>query len=157
MFCNKCGNKIDDRSVFCSWCGAHIDNPAAPTVPQPASAAPQEKPPVPDAAAGGYAAPREEVRSAAPNSTNTAAAAFPGIPSGNPEPADSGTPDGVPRPVETAKSGWSTEVAIDEKPQKPEKTRKYYTGAHLALCLVTTGIMAMAAGVFAALYFMTIL
>jgi hypothetical protein len=93
----------------------------------------------------------------APQFGSTPGAQFQGIAAA--KPTDSSAAPGVPRPVETAKSGWSTNVQITEKPQtpeKPEKPRKYYTGAHLALCLVTTGIMAMAAGVFAALYFMGI-
>ncbi len=45
---------------------------------------------------------------------------------------------------------------ILETSDKPEKPRKYYTGAQLAICLVTTGIMAAAAGIFAGLYFSVI-
>ena len=83
MFCNMCGKKVDEKSAFCTWCGAPIDRSAG--------------------------------------TTGTAAEA----------------------PAEP-----------QEKPVKPEK---YYTSGQLALCLVTTGIMALAAGIFAALYFIQIL
>ncbi len=51
-----------------------------------------------------------------------------------------------------------SEVILEtsDKTGKPEKPRKYYTGAQLAICLVTTGIMAAAAGIFAGLYFSVI-
>lgn len=51
-----------------------------------------------------------------------------------------------------------SEVILEKSdtPGKPEKTKKYYTGAQLAICLVTTGIMAAAAGIFAGLYFSVI-
>ena len=146
MFCNKCGNKIDDKSTFCSWCGARIESPAAPRAPQEN---PTEKEP--------EAAVNTVPAGSAPQFGSTPGGQFQGIAAA--KPTESGAAAGIPRPVETAKSGWSTNVPITEKPQtpeKPEKPRKYYTGAHLALCLVTTGIMAMAAGVFAALYFMGI-
>ena len=41
--------------------------------------------------------------------------------------------------------------------QKPEKERRYFTAAHIAICLAVTGVMAAAAGIFAGLYFSTIL
>lgn len=41
--------------------------------------------------------------------------------------------------------------------QKPEKERRYFTAAHIAICLAVAGVMAAAAGVFAGLYFSTIL
>lgn len=158
MFCNKCGKPIDDKSTFCSWCGAHVEAPVPQTAP---AAEPTEKEPSTTAepvTSAGSAVSGQEAPSVAAPHFGAAGTAFPGAAAAKPE--ENSVPTGVPRPVETAKSGWSTEVPIIDKPRKPEKPakpRKYYTGAHLALCLVTTGIMAMAAGVFAALYFMTIL
>ena len=158
MFCNKCGNKIDDKSSFCSWCGARIEAPAAPRAPQENPTEKEPEAAVNTVPAGVSAAPGQEVPAgSAPQFGSTPGAQFQGIAAA--KPTDSSAAPGVTRPVETAKSGWSTNVQITEKPQtpeNPEKPRKYYTGAHLALCLVTTGIMAMAAGVFAALYFMGI-
>ena len=152
MFCNKCGNKIDDKSTFCSWCGARIEAPAAPLAPQENPTEKEPEAAVNTVPAGVSSAPGQEVpASSAPQFGSTPGAQFQGIAAA--KPTESGAAAGIPRPVETAKSGWSTNVPITEKLEKP---RKYYTGAHLALCLVTTGIMAMAAGVFAALYFMGI-
>ncbi|MCI5668401.1 MAG: zinc-ribbon domain-containing protein [Oscillospiraceae bacterium] len=161
MFCNMCGNKIEENSIFCNRCGARMDTraaaapaeaPTAPAaaVPQPAEATVQNNPAAAPINSG-------EPAGGSVQFGGTAGIQFPGA---NSTPAEAPVPDAVPHPVESARSGWSTEVRIQDKPQKPtkaEKPRKYYTGAHLALCLVTTGIMAMAAGVFAALYFMTVL
>lgn len=160
-----CGNKIEDNSIFCNRCGARMDTPAAavpaeaPTapaavVPQPAEA-PVKDNPMPATAPIGSGEPAGSTIQFG----RTVGIQFPGANS-TAVPAEAPIPDAVPHPVESARSGWSTEVRIQDKPQKPtkaDKPRKYYTGAHLALCLVTTGIMAMAAGVFAALYFMTVL
>ncbi len=40
--------------------------------------------------------------------------------------------------------------------EKKEKPEKYYTTKHIVLCLVIAGVMAVAAGVFAGLYFSVI-
>lgn len=42
------------------------------------------------------------------------------------------------------------------KKQKKEKQEKYYTRGHIVFCLVVNGILAIAAGVFAGLYFTTV-
>ncbi|MEE1065236.1 MAG: carboxypeptidase regulatory-like domain-containing protein [Acutalibacteraceae bacterium] len=34
MFCKNCGNQISDNTKFCKFCGAPVDNPAAPVQPQ---------------------------------------------------------------------------------------------------------------------------
>ncbi|GEM_PF-7039676 len=42
-----------------------------------------------------------------------------------------------------------------KKPKK-EKQEKYYTRGHIVFCLIVNGILAIAAGVFAGLYFTTV-
>lgn len=49
----------------------------------------------------------------------------------------------------------SESIPLPEKKEK-EKTEKYYTTKHIVLCLVVAGVMAVAAGVFAGLYFSVI-
>lgn len=155
MFCNKCGNKIEDGSTFCSRCGARVEPPIYP------SSVPVNGQPSETAASAATAAPDT---SAAPDTASAANAvqmseSIPADGENAAQPAPAAE-SAVPRPIETAKTGWSSEVPIGENPPKaekaeaPAKAAKYYTGVHLALCLITTGIMAMAAGVFAALYFM---
>lgn len=163
MFCNMCGKKVDEKSAFCTWCGAPIDRSAGTTgTAAEAPAEPQEQPqPVFTAAAE-------------PTFSNTHSAAYPGAaPDGNSFPqenadkaAETGAPADIPisagQPAgapEPAKSVWGAEVPLSDAPQqeKPVKPEKYYTSGQLALCLVTTGIMALAAGIFAALYFIQIL
>ena len=56
--------------------------------------------------------------------------------------------------TEPPKEFLNSEVKLTENPEKP---RKYYTGAHLAICLAAAGIMAAAAGIFAGLYFSVII
>ncbi len=47
------------------------------------------------------------------------------------------------------------EIALTAK-KNDEKPEKYYTTKHIVLCLAVAGIMAVAAGVFAGLYFSVI-
>ena len=49
----------------------------------------------------------------------------------------------------------SETIQLSQK-KKKEKVEKYYTTKHIVLCLVVAGIMAVAAGVFAGLYFSVI-
>ena len=30
MHCNKCGNEVPDRSIYCNYCGHHIGQPVTP-------------------------------------------------------------------------------------------------------------------------------
>ena len=36
MFCNNCGNQVDDNAVVCPYCGVQLAANAAPQQPQPA-------------------------------------------------------------------------------------------------------------------------
>lgn len=164
MFCNMCGRQIDDNAAFCTWCGAKMIVPEAPkpavSVPEPAAFSLREEKPepvtaemdVPAAEARGEKQPeysgafseREEGSEKIQESLNDAEA--------------------VPKaPLPRVDPSWNQEVPLSEKapeaatPAEEEKPRKYYTGAHLAICLVTTGIMAVIAGVFAGLYFSAIM
>ncbi len=179
MFCPKCGKKNDDNSLFCTWCGAGFSSvstqslSAAPEVP--AASAPVEAP-----------APQPELQtvSAAPvvsaeNSQAVQSAGEVKQPEPTEQPAYSvPTPGVIPQSsaehsaAQTSASGAVNAQAVpdsavnplsfnNEVPvvsaQKPEKERRYFTAAHIAICLAVAGVMAAAAGVFAGLYFSTIL
>ncbi len=140
MFCNKCGKKINDDSAFCTWCGAQLDSlePSEAPVMQPAGAPAEEESSAANSREQEFTA---QEAAAAQEQSYTAAE----------------QPEDIPAPTEAAKSVWSAEVPLTENTAKEEKPVKYYTGAHLAMCLIAAGVMAMAAGVFAALYFSAIL
>lgn len=70
------------------------------------------------------------------------------------EPAQNNTSETTAAPgAEAPNVDFSGEVKLADK---TEKTRKYYTTAHLVICLAAAGIMATAAGIFAGLYFSVI-
>lgn len=161
MYCQKCGKEIAAGSVFCTWCGArqelHVPQPeiipqsspvqetpaqeiAAPvTQPEaPAATATMERPEEAQAPQAETSAPAEAVSAGAPQESAS-------------EPAQNNMSETTAAPgAETPKADFSGEVRLADKPEKPQK---YYTGAHLAICLAAAGIMAAAAGIFAGLYF----
>lgn len=179
MFCPKCGKKNDDNSLFCTWCGAGFGSVST----QSLSAAPE----VPaDSAPVEASAPQLELQtvSAAPivSAENSQAAQSAGEikqPEPTEQPAYSvPTPGVIPQSsaehtaAQTSASGalsapaapdsaanplsFNNEVPVASA-QKHEKERRYFTAAHIAICLAVTGVMAAAAGIFAGLYFSTIL
>ncbi len=154
MFCNKCGKKIEDNALFCTFCGARMEQlpPEAQKIP-----ADQETPAESRAEDRGAPVMTEERPQV--SAANTSAPAENAVPQDNSVTGgntEQNAASSVRESVPGASQRWSTEVPMSGAPQapgKPAKPRKYYTGGQLALCLVTTGVMAMAAGVFAALYF----
>lgn len=162
MFCNKCGRENAEKSTFCTWCGTRLDSSSVP-IP---SIIPQTN--IPEQTSQSFAPPETDITEQALSDPEAA-------PSGNPEPTPEQTAEPeasdpltqpeqptAPEPSEpeqTAKSAvWNSEVPlIPPLAENPEKPRKYYTGAHLALCLIVMGVMAAAAGIFAGLYFSVIL
>ena len=171
MFCPKCGKKNDDNSLFCTWCGAGFGSVSTQSLSAaPAASAPVEAP-----------ATHQELQtvSAAPvvSAENSQAAQSAG--EVKPEPTEQPaysvpTPGVIPQSSaeQTSASGalsaptapgsaanllsFNNEVPVASA-QKPEKERRYFTAAHIAICLAVTGVMAAAAGIFAGLYFSTIL
>lgn len=142
MFCNKCGKKIEDNAQFCTFCGARMEQ-----LPQDAQGTPAAED---HAETPGAPVITEERPQGSP--VNPAAPEESAIPQENA--AD--TAQNAREASGGASQRWSTEVPMSgaaQAPVKSEKPRKYYTGGQMAMCLVTTGIMAMAAGIFAALYF----
>lgn len=167
MFCYKCGKENAEQSTFCTWCGAKLDIGVS-SVPTP-SVIPQsnlhEQPvqsiPLP-----------EENQSPIPTETspemNTVPAPEQPIESENtvpqPQPEQPEQPETVPvseQEQSLRSTGQSNAIPLNipagGKAEAPAKPRKYYTGAHMALCLVVMGILAAASGIFAGLYFSVIL
>lgn len=170
MFCPKCGKKNDDNSLFCTWCGAGFGSVST----QSLSAAPAASAPVE------ASAPQPELQTvSAENSQAAQSAGEIKQPEPIEQPAYSvPTPGVIPQSsaehtaAQTSASGalnaqaapdsaanllsFNNEVPVASA-QKPEKERRYFTAAHIAICLAVTGVMAAAAGIFAGLYFSTIL
>lgn len=176
MFCPKCGKKNEDSSLFCTWCGAgfgSISTRSLNAAPEPAAPAAEETPaPQP--------AESEKVLQTVPSdSAETAAPDVPAVPAA---PAESANPAGAqafslptpgvipqssaqlpnqqsaPKPEAPTAPAIPVDMVVPASiSDKPGAERRYYTGKHIAICLIVAGIMAAAAGVFAGLYFSTIL
>lgn len=161
MFCYKCGKEIAEKSSFCTYCGAKqeftissvpipTDTPRSnldPTPVQPLQSVPlPTEPSDAPVTPAETAAPTEPAEPDQPNQPEQAEQTE------QPQPAAQPVP-----PEQPESSPFSAEVPLTAPaPEASEKPRKYYTGAHLAICLVITGIMAATAGVFAGLYFSVI-
>ena len=159
MFCPKCGKKNDDNSLFCTWCGAGFGSVSTQSLSAaPAASAPVEAP-----------ATHQELQtvSAAPivSAENSQAAQSAG--EVKPEPTEQPaysvpTPGVIPQSsaehtaAQTSASGalnaqaapdsaanllsFNNEVPVASA-QKPEKERRYFTAAHIAICLAVTGVI----------------
>ena len=160
MFCPKCGKKNEDSSLFCTWCGAGFSTIST----QSLSVAPEQS-------AGEkvlQTVPAAEVEPIEPDNSSVPVSA-----SMSAEPTESAEPESpaqsLPAPGVIPQSGIGTapdkvevtnfsDVTVPVSFEKPKaKEPRNYTAAHLAICLVVAGVMAAAAGVFAGLYFSTIL
>lgn len=147
MFCKNCGKEYNEGSLFCIYCGAKIESDEASSE---SPARPAENVGLED-----NSAPSAETAVSQPVQSIAAESAQP-----VPEPVRSsvsfGTAEPVLRPMERSSSGVSSyDFTVTEKPA-PEKSEKYYTFGHLAICLAAVAVMAIVAGVFAGLYFSAI-
>lgn len=165
MYCQKCGKEIAAGSLFCTWCGGKQEMP----VPQP-EVIPQQSPaqqePVqesdtpitqqPEAPAATMTMEKtEEAQTTQAESSAPAEASSAETPQESAsKPAQNNTSETTAAPgAEAPNVDFSGEVKLADK---TEKNRKYYTTAHLVICLAAAGIMAAAAGIFAGLYFSVI-
>lgn len=177
MFCGNCGKEIIGNIKFCRYCGAEQTATVIPaanipmfadtenSVPINASDASSEQlsrtPEAPDAAS----ASSEQIPSMpeAPDVMGTSSAAIPkpintdaitenSVPTPNPIPASN-----IEEPLSAAPSipSYPPVKVKNKKEKKPRRERKYSLG-HLVMCLAAAGVMAIAAGVFAGLYFSVI-
>lgn len=160
MFCPKCGKKNEDNSLFCTWCGAGFGSVSTQSLSTSPAPQPKEVP--------------QTVPAAEPEAAVTAVSASPSMAE---QPCSVPTPGIIPQSGGefSAHSASSPAVSVQAVPdgsantlsfngeipvasaKKPEKERRYFTAAHIAICLAVAGVMAAAAGIFAGLYFSTIL
>ena len=167
MFCPKCGKKNDDNSLFCTWCGAGFGSVSTQSLSAaPAASAPVEAPATHQELQTVSAAPvvsAGEIKQPEPTEQPAYSVPTPGvIPQSSAEHtaaqnSASGALNAQAAPDSAANLlSFNNEVPVASA-QKPEKERRYFTAAHIAICLAVTGVMAAAAGIFAGLYFSTIL
>ena len=156
MFCPKCGKKNDDNSLFCTWCGAGFGSVSTQSLSAaPAASAPVEAPATHQSAG--------EIKQPEPIEQPAYSVPTPGvIPQSSAEHTAAQNSASGALNVQAAPDSaanllsFNNEVPVASA-QKPEKERRYFTAAHIAICLAVTGVMAAAAGIFAGLYFSTIL
>lgn len=148
MFCPRCGKQNQDNSLFCTWCGAGFTGVTAQKLdqPEPEKPAEQVEPPEPQVAEAIQPAETAAALKTGPDSPESEAVPVPG----NIPQAGSSAPVTAER-----RAVFGGEVPMAQKSAVREQ--KYYTGAHIAICLAVAGVMAAAAGIFAGLYFSVIL
>ena len=128
MYCNQCGNILQEGSLFCSFCGAKNNaSEQTPAAVQEISR-PVSEPVLSEAAPVVPATPVEEQHNEPTQAMFTTEAEMPRM-----APNFGGT--------------------VPVKKEKPPKAEKYYTFGHIMLCLSAVAVMAIVAGVFAGLYF----
>lgn len=161
MFCPKCGKKNEDNSLFCTWCGAGFGSVSTQSLS--ASPAPQPADVLQTVPAAEPEAPAVTAAAAAPSAAEQPCSVpTPGI---IPQSGDGISAHTAASPAVSVQAvpdssvntlSFSSEIPVASA-KKPEKERRYFTAAHIAICLAVAGVMAAAAGIFAGLYFSTIL
>ena len=131
MFCENCGKELGEDTTFCAFCGTHQ---SATVI---AAAANTESTETAETASVPMTAPTSVAE--APTSVPANAAISSAVP----------TPNAIPS---SGMLGYPAVTIETPKKEKRPRERKYTLG-HLILCLAAAGIMAVAAGVFAGLYF----
>lgn len=184
MFCYNCGKEIFEKSTFCTWCGTKqiLVGISAPVPTETPRTDPQSKHEQPEDSIQLPTARQEAPTESAPELTPSESAAEPlhepTAPQSEQPPLQDSTPSIAPESTQEPTAPTAPTPAQTEQSAQPETTpqpenrfggevplttllpeekpRKFYTGAHLAICLVITGIMATVAGIFAGLYFSVI-
>lgn len=164
MFCGNCGREMIGNTRFCQYCGAEQTATVIPGAAAPSQAAVPEPPqelsaPVSTAEPAPVSVPvSAPVSTPAPMTQSAAATAMlptPNeIPTNNlgapavPVSASAGTVHGVSATVVT--------IEKEDKKRKKEVSERKYSLRHIVMCLAAAAVMAVAAGVFAGLYFSVI-
>lgn len=174
MFCANCGKEIAENVKFCHYCGAEqtatvIPAASIPVVPDLTSvpAAPIEEGAASPAASVPVTPVEENAASPAASVPvapieESAASPATSVPAAPVEESAANSIASVPTPnsIPTSNIG-ETAPAIPSYPpvkskKKKEPRERKYTLGHLVMCLIAAGVMAIAAGVFAGLYFSVI-
>lgn len=182
MFCINCGKQIIDTARFCNYCGAKIVNsaensensaqniPNNPVTPPTGSVLNTEN--VENVEnSGNLLNMTEQVPPSIPQMNETPKSGFaapqmgeipfsrsePSAPFSQPSPAfaeNLGQPAADVLPTEPPVSGAAPQFAqVAPEAAKKHTAEHKYTLGHLIMCLASTAIMAIVAGVFAGLYF----
>lgn len=156
MFCTNCGKEIIDTAKFCNFCG----RPQSAPLPQPISEQPvsgfvylpeDTEPRGVFESAGTPEEKTAESAAAANGASADAEAPRDGVPTPNLIPSygeSSGQPAYPPE-----YTGCSPAPVIPAQPKPAVKAERKYTLGHIIMCLTAVAVMAIAAGVFAGLYF----
>lgn len=160
MFCGNCGKEIIGNIKFCRYCGAEQTATVIPAANIPMFADTENSVPINASDASSEQLSRTPE---APDVMGTSSAAIPkpintdaitenSVPTPNPIPASN-----IEEPLSAAPSipSYPPVKVKNKKEKKPRRERKYSLG-HLVMCLAAAGVMAIAAGVFAGLYFSVI-
>lgn len=169
MFCGNCGREIINNTSFCPYCGAEQTAVVIPGASIPVSAPISE----PDVLSTPLDENTASVEPAAPEvhsepieqsitSMGITAAESVGQPGINGLPTPNAIPTsniGMPEtavytsaPVRPVQSNvFQAEIAIGNEEKRKDKYK--YSLKHIVMCLAAAAVMAVAAGVFAGLYF----
>lgn len=166
MFCGNCGREMIGNTRFCQYCGAEQTATVIPGAAAPSQAAAPEPPqefsaPVSAAEPATVSSPvSAPVSTPAPAPMTQSASATAVLPTPNEIPTNN---LGAVAPTVSASAGTlqsvsTTEITIekDDKKRKKEAPERKYSLRHIVMCLATAAVMAVAAGVFAGLYFSVI-
>ena len=130
MFCEECGKEISDNTRFCPYCGAEQTARVQPAQSISFTSA---------------------VNSNADNSATATTPAETSVPVSTPVNTPASNPANAPAPNAENFSPMLKSVEIKDDPAPSPKLK--YSLKHLVLCLAAAGVMAIAAGVFAGMYF----
>lgn len=138
MFCEECGKEISDNTRFCPYCGAEQTARVQPAQSISFTSAVNSN-------ADNSATATTPAETSVPASTPVNA------PASNPVNAPASNPANAPAPNTESVSPMLKSVEIKDDPAPSPKLK--YSLKHLVLCLAAAGVMAIAAGVFAGMYF----
>lgn len=165
MFCGNCGKEIGDMR-FCRYCGAEQTATVIPGAAVPSQTAVPEPPrelsaPVSAAEPAPVSVPvSAPVSTPAPAPMTQSAAATAVLPTPNEIPTNNlGSPAIPVSASSSAVRGVSSTVVTiekEDKKRKKEAPERKYSLRHIVMCLAAAAVMAVAAGVFAGLYFSVI-
>lgn len=142
MFCEECGKEISDNTRFCPYCGAEQTARVQPAQSISFTSAVNSN-------ADNSATATTPAETSVPVSTPVNAPVS--TPVSNPVNAPISTPANAPAPNAENFSPMLKSVEIKDDPAPSPKLK--YSLKHLVLCLAAAGVMAIAAGVFAGMYF----
>lgn len=149
MFCTNCGKQIIDTARFCNYCGMSVasDKAVDTQYAEQAVVSTQQ-----NAAIGTENDSSVPVESVAEQSVPFSQEL--------PQMVESPKSGEIPSAVYSMPTlGVDMQSAAAKAPSKPHNTAKeegsprMYTIGHIIMCLISTAVMAIAAGVFAGLYF----